>query len=232
MLQEPNNRIFIIEDEEVLAQALASSLKKEGYTTEYSTTGEAGQTEIERNPEAYQLLILDWILPDKSGLEIVRTLRTENIDLPVLLLTGKDSIDNKVEALHAGADDYLTKPFALAELVARVHSLLRRPRAILSETLSLGDLKLDTEKKKIYADNKEITLTLKEFSILEYLMRHPGKVITREQLLDHVWDYNFDSFSNIVDVHINNLRKKITNGSGRTVLETIRGVGYCARVLN
>lgn len=224
------NHIFIIEDEEILAQALASSLKKEGFLTSYATTAQAGQAEIEERPSAYRLLILDWILPDGSGLEIAQALRTQKIDLPILLLTGKDSIDSKVEALRAGADDYLTKPFALAELVARVHSLLRRPRKILPGTISLGNLTLNIEKKKILLDGQEIPLTLKEFAILEYLMRHPNKVITREQLLDHVWDYNFDSFSNIVDVHINNLRKKISGHGGSAVLETIRGVGYCARV--
>jgi DNA-binding response OmpR family regulator len=226
------NRIFIIEDEEILAQALASSLKKEGFLTSYATTGEIGQAEVESKPEDYHLLILDWMLPDKSGPEISQALRSKKINVPILLLTGKDSIENKVEALRSGADDYLTKPFALAELVARVHSLMRRPRNILPETLNLGNLVLDTEKKKIFSSGKEIPLTLKEFAILEYLMRHPNKVITREQLLDHVWDYNFDSFSNIVDVHINNLRKKIMSNGGGTVLETIRGVGYCARVLN
>lgn len=227
-----SNHVFIIEDEEILAQALASSLKKEGFSTSYAVTGEAGQMEVESKPDDYHLLILDWMLPDKSGLEVSQALRSKKINLPILLLTGKDSIENKVEALRAGADDYLTKPFALAELVARVHSLMRRPRNILPETLSLGNLVLDIEKKRIFSAGKEIPLTLKEFSILEYLMRHPNKVITREQLLDHVWDYNFDSFSNIVDVHINNLRKKIAVNGGGTILETIRGVGYCARNLN
>lgn len=225
------NRIFIIEDEEILAEALASSLKKEGYETAYATCGVGGQSEIEKNADDYQLLILDWVLPDKSGLEVCRELRLKKINLPILLLTGKDGIENKVEALQVGADDYLTKPFALAELVARVHSLSRRPRSILSETLSLGNLILNTEKKKIFSGGKEIPLTLKEFAILEYLMRHPNQVITREQILDHVWDYNFDSFSNIVDVHINNLRKKISTNGGGPILETIRGVGYCARTI-
>lgn len=227
-----SSHIYIIEDEEILAQALASSLKKEGFLTSYATTGEAGQKEITNKPNDYHLLILDWVLPDKSGPEISQALRSQKINLPILLLTGKDNIESKVEALQSGADDYLTKPFALAELVARVHSLLRRPRNIMSETLNLGNLILDTGKKKIFSGGQEIPLTLKEFAILEYLMRHQGKVITREQLLDHVWDYNFDSFSNIVDVHINNLRKKIVNNGGDTILETIRGVGYCARALN
>lgn len=227
-----SSHIYIIEDEEILAQALASSLKKEGFLTSYATTGEAGQAEITSKPNDYHLLILDWVLPDKSGPEISQALRNQKINLPILLLTGKDSIASKVEALQSGADDYLTKPFALAELIARVRSLLRRPRNLLPETLNLGNLILDTGKKKIFSGGQEIPLTLKEFAILEYLMRNQGKVITREQLLDHVWDYNFDSFSNIVDVHINNLRKKIVNNGGGTVLETIRGVGYCARALN
>lgn len=226
-MNDSNKQIFIIEDEEILAQALASSLKKEGFLANYATSGKMGQATIEKDPDAFRLLILDWMLPDTSGPEICRALRAQKIDLPILLLTGKTEIDNIVEALRLGADDYLTKPFALAELIARVHSLSRRPRNLIPETLTLGNLVLDTEKKKISLGEKDIPLTLKEFAILEYLMRHPNKVVTREQILDHVWDYNFDSFSNIVDVHINNLRKKITAGGGGPILETIRGVGYC-----
>lgn len=228
-MNTPTINILIVEDDVILAEALASSLKKEGYDTTYATTGQDGMTKLTRGSENYHLLILDWMLPDKTGVEICRDLRTQSQDLPILLLTGKDGADNKVEALGAGADDYLTKPFALAELYARVRALSRRPRTILSDTLKLGKLVLDTNTKKIFFDGQEIPLTLKEFSILEYLMRHPNQVMTREQILDHVWDYNFDSFSNIVDVHVNNLRKKITSRGGLNILDTIRGVGYCAK---
>jgi DNA-binding response OmpR family regulator len=228
-MTKPETNILIIEDDALLAEALASSLKKEGYNTAFETTGQSGLAKLNNQPDHHHILILDWMLPDTTGVQICRDLRAQDYGLAILLLTGKDGADNKVEALGAGADDYLTKPFALAELTARVHALSRRPRSMLSDTLRVGKLVLNTSAKKIYFDGQEIPLTLKEFSILEYLMRHPNQVMTREQILDHVWDYDFDSFSNIVDVHVNNLRKKITSRGGLNVLETIRGVGYCAK---
>lgn len=226
----PAINIFIIEDNETLVEALASILRKEGHRVDYATGGVDGQTRVLAEPATYELLILDWLLPDKSGLEICRELRARRLNLPILMLTGKDRTAEKVAALGAGADDYLTKPFALAELSARVRALARRPRRTLGQVLSSGDLRLDPEARKVWLDGREVSLTLKEFSILEYLLRHPNQVVSREQLLDHVWDYNFDSFSNIIDVHINNLRKKISpRDGGNGILETVRGVGYCAR---
>jgi DNA-binding response OmpR family regulator len=223
-------RILIIEDDELLARALQFGLEKDDHQVTYFTEGKKGQQQIESDPDQYDLLILDWLLPDKTGLAICTELREKSILVPILMLTGKESSEDKVLALNAGADDYLTKPFALPELFARLKALARRPKNVIPNEIRLGDMILNTDTKKISRQGQVIPLTLKEFAILEYLMRHPNQVLTREQILDHVWDFNFDSFSNIVDVHINNLRKKINNGSDSNILETIRGVGYCVKV--
>ncbi len=223
-------RILIIEDDELLARALQFGLEKDDHQVSYFTEGKRGQEKLEAEEGQYDLLILDWMLPDKTGLAICSELREKSIVLPILMLTGKESPEDKVLALNAGADDYLTKPFALPELFARIKALSRRPKNVIPNEIHLGDMILNTDTKKISRHGHVIPLTLKEFAILEYLMRHPNQVLTREQILDHVWDFNFDSFSNIVDVHINNLRKKINNGSHSNVLETIRGVGYCVKV--
>lgn len=224
-------KLLIIEDDELLARALQFGLEKESHQVTYFTRGQAGQSALEAEPDQYELLILDWLLPDKSGVDICRELRAKPLALPILMLTGKESPEDKVRALGSGADDYLTKPFALPELFARIKALARRPRSLIPNEVRLGNMVLNTETKKITREGQEIPLTLKEFAILEYLMRHPNQVLTREQILDHVWDFNFDSFSNIVDVHINNLRKKIQSGSSgnNILLETIRGVGYCVK---
>ncbi len=224
-------RILIIEDDKALGEALSLGLEKEGQTVTHRLTAAAGEAELTERPEAYDVLILDWLLPDKDGIELCHELRARGLTLPIILLTGKSDAEDKVTALNAGADDYLTKPFAFPELSVRLQALGRRPRRVLSAALALGPLTLDTERKVLYHHHQEIPLTLKEFAIAEYLMRHPNQVMTREQILDHVWDYNFDSFSNIVDVHINNLRKKITAAGSPSILETIRGVGYCVRTL-
>lgn len=226
-------RILIIEDDTTLAQAIAFGLEKEGHTVIHAPDGTAGETAATGDPRGFDLIILDLMLPHKDGVAVCQSIRNQGIAAPILILTGKDGIDDKVRALNSGADDYLTKPFSLPELMARVHALLRRPRHFLPSQLSVNDFVLNTEKRTLLYRNEEIPLTLKEFAILEYLMRHPNQVLTREQILDHVWDYNFDSFSNIVDVHINNLRKKINNRAAEAkramVLETIRGVGYCVK---
>jgi DNA-binding response OmpR family regulator len=222
-------KIFIIEDDETLAQAIVASLRQHGYEADYVTGGHTGKTRILNQPETYDILVLDWLLPDDSGVEICRELRQQQITAPILILTGKDRTEDKVLALSTGADDYLTKPFSMPELTARLQALSRRPRRPLDRFLRLGELSLDTETKKVHYGSQEIILTLKEFAILEYLMRHPGEALTREQILDHVWDYEVDSFSNIVDVHINNLRKKIAPPGAAEILTTIRGVGYSVR---
>ncbi|HZZ99593.1 MAG TPA: two-component system response regulator RppA [Candidatus Paceibacterota bacterium] len=219
-------RILIVEDEEKLAQSLKKGLEHEGFAVDYVTDGEAGQRRIEMSHKDYDAVILDLMLPKKDGFEICKAVRSENITIPILVLTARDATDDKVTALDAGADDYLVKPFSLSELLARLRALLRRPEQTLPVELAVRDLRLNTTTRKVYRHDEEVQLTLKEFGLLEYLMRHPNQVLTREQILDHLWDFAFDSFSNVVDVHMKNLRKKIDGDSPEKLLETIRGVGY------
>lgn len=219
-------RILIVEDEEKLAKALKKGLETEGYAVDYILDGEAGQRRIELSHKDYDLVVLDLMLPKKDGFEICKNVRALGITLPILVLTARDATDDKVSALDIGADDYLVKPFSFEELNARIRALLRRPEQSLPTELVAKDLILNATTRKVYRKNKEIELTLKEFGLLEYLMRHANQVLTREQILDHLWDFAFDSFSNIVDVHMKNLRKKIDYGHSEQLLETIRGVGY------
>ncbi len=174
----------------------------------------------------YDLMVLDLMLPDMDGWQITKGLREMNITIPILVLTARDEIENKVDLLLSGADDYLAKPFSFEELYARIQAILRRPQNILPDVLTVEDIKLDPISRKVERKNKEIPLTLKEFVLLEYFMRNPNKVVNREELLSHLWDFNYSSFSNVVDVHVKNLRKKLGNGNSSAVLETVRGVGY------
>jgi DNA-binding response OmpR family regulator len=220
-------KVLIVEDDETLAGAVKAGLEELGYAVDMLHDGEAGQRRIEANHGTYDAIILDLMLPGRNGLEIAKNVREKGVKVPILILTGKDSVQEKVTALDVGADDYLTKPFSHEELAARLRALMRRPNETIATELSAGDLSLDTSTRKVRKGSREVKLTLKEFSLLEYLMRHAGQVVNREQLLDHVWDFNFNSFSNVVDVHVNNLRKKLRagkqNGHG---IETVRGVGY------
>ena len=219
-------RILIVEDEEKLANSLKKGLEKEGYAVDFVLDGESGQRRIETSYKDYDLVVLDLMLPQKNGFEVCREIRAINIVIPIIILTARDAIEDKVLALDSGADDYMVKPFALEELIARIRALLRRPEQTLPVELQIGDLTLNTTTRKVYRKDQELPLTLKEFGLLEYLMRHPNQVLTREQILDHLWDFAFDSFSNVVDVHIKNLRKKIDGENNEKILETIRGVGY------
>ncbi|MEW5706946.1 MAG: response regulator transcription factor [Actinomycetota bacterium] len=165
-------------------------------------------------------------MPEVDGVTLCKHVRAYNIAIPVLMLTAKDDVEDRVLGLDSGADDYLVKPFDFDELSARIRALLRRPTVLLPAELKVKDLVLNPATKKVTRGGKEILLTTKEFGLLEYMMRNAGQVLTREQLLSHLWDFNFDSFSNVVDVHIKNLRKKIDHGKQEKLLETIRGVGY------
>jgi DNA-binding response OmpR family regulator len=223
-------KVLLIEDDKALNTSLKTSIEHEGYAITPFLDGKDGLRHLLLNAMDYDLVIVDWMLPGKSGVEICREARERGVAIPILMLTGKDATGDKVNALDSGADDYLTKPFSLDELLARIRALLRRPKQSLQTEITSGDLVLNTATRKVMIAGKEVPLTLKEFNILEYFIRNPNKVLTRDEVLDHVWDYNFSSLSNIMDVHINNLRKKLKKNTHNNYIETVRGVGYRLRV--
>ncbi|AIS52874.1 transcriptional regulatory protein TcrA [Thermoanaerobacter kivui] len=199
-------RILIVDDEENLVNALYKALKEEGYSVDIAQDGLEGLEYAKMN--VYDVIILDIMLPGMDGIKILENLRNESINTPVLMLTAKDATEDKVKGLDTGADDYMTKPFELCELMARIRALLRREAPTKSPILKVADLELNTLTHQVKRGDKEITLTSKEFALLEYMMRNAGRVLTRTQIADHVWDYEFDGFSNIIDVYIRYLRKK------------------------
>jgi DNA-binding response OmpR family regulator len=219
-------RILVVEDEQRLARALKRGLEREGYAVDAVFTGEDAEMELEVDGEEYDLVILDLMLPGIDGVQVCRDLRAKAIAIPVLMLTARDATRDKVLGMDSGADDYLVKPFAFEELLARIRMLLRRPPVLLPAKLSVGELALDPARRRVTRGGREIALTAKEFGVLEVLMRNAGQVLSREQIMAHVWDSQFDSFSNVVDVHVKNLRKKIDHARGKSLVETVREVGY------
>ena len=217
-------KVLIIEDNEKLAQSLKRGLEQEGFSADYLLDGESGQKRIELRVDAYNAVILDVMLPKKDGIAVCRDLRAKNISIPILMLTAKDTIPDKITGLHVGADDYLVKPFSFDELMARLHALMRRGSFPYAQELNLQNIQLNLFTHRVFKNNKEIKLTQKEFSILAYFMKNPDKVINRQEILDHVWEYDFTTFSNLVDVKIKNLRKKI-DPKGK-IIETVWNVGY------
>ena len=218
-------KLLLIEDEAQIANLVKSGLEREGYAVDWVADGLVGEKRIDLYHGDYDLVVLDLMLPGKNGIEICKHVRAKGITIPILILTAKSYIDDKVAALEGGCDDYLTKPFDFKELTSRIRALLRRPKGEMATELKCDGIVLNSSSRKVSLNGKEIKLTLKEFGILEYLMRHPNKVVTRDDILFNVWDFHFDSFSNVVDVHINHLRKKINKGK-KNFLETVRGVGY------
>lgn len=218
-------RILIIEDQENIAKLIKKGLESEGFAVDYILDGEAGLQRIELYHSDYDLVILDIMLPGKSGVEICQTVRSKKISTPIIMLTAKDGADDMVEGLDVGADDYMVKPFSFEVLLARIRAILRRPKQALPLELKINDLVLNPATRTVLKSKKEIKLTLKEYSLLEYLMRNPNQVISRDQILSNVWDFAYDSFANVVDVHVTHLRKKIGDKNG-VVIETIRGIGY------
>ncbi|HNX68777.1 MAG TPA: response regulator transcription factor [Candidatus Omnitrophota bacterium] len=218
-------RLLIIEDEKKMASFLERGLKEENYAVDLAPDGEKGWEYATTNE--YDLLIVDWMLPKMSGVELCQKLRKEGKTVPVLILTAKDSVEDKIRGLDQGADDYLTKPFSFDELLARIRALLRRPSHLTDQTvLQSASLKLDLIKRQAWVKDQEISLSQKEFSLLEFLMRHNGEVVSRTAIAEHVWDLHFDPMSNTIDVYINFLRKKIDERLAGCKIETVRGTGY------
>lgn len=216
-------RVLIIEDEEKVAEFIRKGLQQEGYAVDVVRDGDEGAYQGE-NFE-YDAVILDLMLPKLPGLEVLKKIRARHLNLPVLILTAKGSVEDKVTGLDHGASDYLVKPFAFAELSARVRALLRRG-AQESTTLRLADLEMNTATRTVTRAGRKIDLKLKEFSLLEFLLRNARRTVTRTMIIEHVWDIHFDSVSNVVDVHINTLRNKIDRGFTPLLIHTVRGVGY------
>lgn len=218
-------RILVIEDEKKVASFIKRGLKEQSYAVDVSYDGEDGLHQALTNE--YDLIILDLMLPKMRGLEVLKKLRAEKVMVPVLILTARSSVENKIEGLDSGGDDYLVKPFAFGELLARVRVLIRRSPAIATvAVLNYLDLKLDLVAHKVSRSDKPIELTSKEFALLEYFMRHPNKVLTRTMIAEHVWDINFDTYTNLIDVYVTRLRKKINQENKEDLIQTIRGTGY------
>jgi heavy metal response regulator len=221
-------RILVVEDERKVASFVKKGLEEEGYAVDVAADGEEGL--VMALTRVHDLVILDIRLPRMDGLRVLQSLRHDGVTAPVLLLTVRATIEDKVLGLDAGADDYLTKPFAFQELVARVRALLRRRAEGEPTVLHMGDLTLDPARRTVTRGGEKIDLTPREFALLDYFMRNPGRVLTRTMIAEHVWDYSFDTSTNVIDVYVNYLRKKVDAGRELKLLHTMRGVGYVLKV--
>ena len=217
-------RILVVEDEKKVARFIQRGLEEEHYTVDVANDGERG--EMLALGQNYDLIILDVMLPEKNGLDLTRTLRQQKKTTPILMLTAKTTTEDKVAGLDSGADDYLTKPFAFAELLARVRSLLRRGSQEKTAVLTIADLELDTVTHKAKRAGKVIDLTVKEYALLEYFLRNKERVLSRTIISEHIWGNSFDTGTNLIDVYVNHLRNKVDSQSTRTLIHTVRGVGY------
>ena len=221
-------RLLVIEDEQKVANFIKQGLEEEGYAVDHAADGASGlQMALEG---LHDVIVLDVMLPKLDGLSVLQQVRQANVTTPVLLLTVRATIEDKVLGLDAGADDYLTKPFAFEEFVARVRALLRRRAETAPPILQVADLALDPARRAVSRGAKKIELTPREFTLLDYFMRNPGRVLTRTMIANRVWDYTFDSTTNVIDVYVNYLRKKIDTGHDTKLLHTVRGVGYVMKV--
>jgi two-component system OmpR family response regulator len=219
-------RILLVEDERRLAERLARGLREEGFAVDCA--GSCADARERATATAYDLVLLDLGLPDGSGVDLLRLWRREGLDAPVLILTARDLVEEKVDGLNAGADDYLTKPFAFEEILARVRALLRRRAAPPRSVLTFGDLTLDRDSRRVLKRGEAIDLTPRELSLLEYFMLHPGVVLSRDRIAEHVWDEAYEARSNTIDVIVARLRRKIESGAGRRI-HAVPGVGYALR---
>lgn len=217
-------RILLVEDEANVAQMLAKGLREQSYAVDVAADGEAALYQAQINN--YDLVILDVMLPHKDGFEVCRALRAAGAGVPVLMLTARDDVRDRIAGLDSGADDYLVKPFDFHELLARARALLRRGQAVRPEIVEIADLKVNTRSHEVARDGRRIELTAKEYALLEYLARRAGEVVTRAEIAEHVWDEKFDPFSNLIEVYIQRLRRKIDEGQEPKLIRTLRGEGY------
>lgn len=217
-------RVLIVEDDRRIAEFIRKGLEEEGHAVDVAHDGD----EALDWPAVvdFDAIVLDVMLPRRDGIEVCRTLRTRGTRTPILMLTARDTIEDRVAGLDSGADDYLVKPFAFAELLARLRALLRREPVLLGTTLEVADLTLDTATRQVWRAGQQVTLTNKEFALLEYLMRHPNQVLTRTMIAEHVWNFDFDTGTNVIDVHIRYLRRKIDDPHVLKLIQTVRGAGY------
>lgn len=221
-------RVLVVEDSRRLAGIIKRGLLEEGYAVDSAFDGEEAEYMAETTP--FDVIILDIMLPKKDGVAVCRDLRAKNVNTPILMLTAKDSVEDKVSGLDSGADDYLVKPFAFSELLARLRALLRREVLPKTQKFQVGDLSLDPQSREVWRDGSRVDLTAKEYAIIEYFMRRPNAVVTRTMLGESVWDYEFDGISNIIDVYVRRLRRKIDREGETSLIQTVRGAGYRLRV--
>jgi DNA-binding response OmpR family regulator len=217
-------RVLLIEDDRKAAKLLAKGLQEEGFVVDVAATGEAGEEQAAVNE--YDVIVLDWLLPGKDGLAVCQALRARDLSTPILMLTARGSLTDRVNGLTTGADDYLTKPYAFAELLARTRALLRRSRLARPAVLRVTDLTLDPASRRVTRGGERIGLTSKEYTILEVLMQNAGETVSRTRLVERVWDEATEVLDNLVDVHVSHLRKKIDRGPGPPLIHTVRGFGY------
>ena len=217
-------RILVVEDEKKVASFIQRGLEGEGFSVEVAYDGESG---VEMgSQDSFDLILMDVMLPKMDGLQAIKALREKGVESPVLCLTAKDTVEDIVAGLDSGSDDYLTKPFAFAELLARVRALVRRGTQERGAEITYADLRLDPVAHKVWRSDSEIDLTAKEYALLEFFMRNPETTLTRTMIAEHVWDYTFDSFTNIIDVYVNYLRKKVDRDYTNKLIHTVRGIGY------
>ena len=217
-------RVLVVEDEVKMVRAVRRGLEQEGYAVDSASDGDEGLYLATEN--AYDAIVLDVMLPGIDGFEVCRRLRAERRWAPVLMLTARDTVADRIEGLDVGADDYLVKPFAFGELLARLRALIRRGAVERPAVLRAGDVILDPAAHAVTRSGRQVELSAREFALLEFLMRHPGEVVSRSAILEHVWDYSYDGMSNVVDVYVGYLRRKLEQPFGRTLIRTVRGVGY------
>lgn len=220
-------RILVVEDQRKVARFIERGLKEERFAVDVAADGDEALFRAQSTD--YDLIVLDVLLPKKDGFQVLRELRASKCRARILMLTARDSVEDRVRGLESGADDYLIKPFAFAEFLARVRALLRRGQGSDPVKLTAADLAMDLRTRKVTRGGREVTLSAKEFGVLEYFLRHLDEVVTRTQLAEHVWDENFDSFSNVIDVTVYHLREKVDRGFERALIHTVRGVGYALK---